>query len=121
MAKTGTELSIVPGIMANAQNTATNYTTGTEFHMDWMVNQFLAPTFAVGVQGYVYRQITGDSGSGARLGSFKGEGNGIGGALMWVPVIGKTPVKMVAKVMHEFGVKRRFKGTWAQFQFGFKF
>ncbi len=121
MAKTGTEVSLVPGIMFNTENTATNYTTGTEFHMDWMVNQFFAPTFALGVHGYVYRQLSGDSGSGAILGSFKGQGNGIGPALMWVPVIGGKPVKVVGKVMHEFGAKRRLEGTYGQIQFGFQF
>ena len=52
---------------------------------------------------------------------FKGEGNGIGPALMWVPVIGDKPVKVVAKVMHEFGVKQRLEGTYGQIQFGFQF
>lgn len=118
---TGTEISLVPGIMVNTKNTATNYTTGTEFHMDWMVNQFFSETFALGVHGYVYRQLSGDSGAGAILGSFKGQGNGIGPALMWVPVIGKTPVKVVGQVVHEFGAKRRFEGTYGQLQVAFQF
>jgi hypothetical protein len=118
---TGTEISVVPGIMVNTENPATDYTTGVEFHMDWMVNQFFSETFAVGVHGYVYRQISGDSGSGAILGDFKGESNGIGPALMWVPVIGKTPVKVVAQAMFEFGAKRRFEGTYGQLQVALKF
>ena len=118
---TGTEISLVPGIMVNTENTATNYTTGTEFHMDWMVNQFFSETFALGVHGYVYRQLSGDSGAGASLGSFKGKGNGIGPAMMWVPVIGDTPVKVVGQVMHEFGAKRRFEGTYGQLQVAFQF
>jgi len=121
MTDTGTEFSAVAGFMLNTENPDTNYQTGSEFHLDWMVNQFFSETFALGVQGYVYRQISGDSGSGATLGDFKGSANGIGGAIMWVPIINERPVKLVAKVMHEFGVERRFKGTWGQFQFGFKF
>ena len=65
---TGTELSVLPGIMFNTTNTATDYHTGTEFHLDFMVNQFVMPSVALGAQGYWYKQIDGDSGSGAVLG-----------------------------------------------------
>jgi hypothetical protein len=117
----GTEISATPGIMINTENTATNYRTGTEFHMDWMVNQFFSPTFALGVHGYVYQQLSGDSGSGAILGDFRGEAYAVGPALMWVPIIDGKPVKLMAKFMHEFGVQRRFEGYWAQVEFGFQF
>lgn len=115
----GFEISVVQGIMINTENSDTNYRTGTEYHMDWMLNQFFSPTFALGVHGYAYQQLTGDSGSGAILGDFKGEAFGVGPAFMWVPIIGGTPVKVVGKFMHEFGVRRRFSGTWGQIQVSF--
>ncbi|TAJ36154.1 MAG: hypothetical protein EPO55_22795 [Reyranella sp.] len=65
---TGTELTVLPGIMLNTTNSATDYKSGNEFHLDFMANQFLAPTFAIGLQGYWYKQIDGDSGSGTVLG-----------------------------------------------------
>lgn len=34
-------------------------------------------------QGYYYKQVTGDSGSGAKLGDFKGESYVFGPALLW--------------------------------------
>ena len=48
-AETGTELSVIPGLMMNTENPDTNYRTGTEFHVDAVANQFLSETFAVGV------------------------------------------------------------------------
>ena len=75
---TGTELTVLPGIMLNTTNPATDYKSGNEFHLDFMANQFLAPTFALGVQGYWYKQIDGDSGSGAVLGPFMGKSFGLG-------------------------------------------
>jgi hypothetical protein len=83
--KTGTELSVAPGILINTENNATDYRTGNEFHVDFTVNQFLSETFAVGVRGYYYKQLTGDSGSGATLGDFKGESFGVGPGFIWFP------------------------------------
>lgn len=111
-----TELAIQPGIMVNTENPKTNYRTGTEFHMDWMANYYVKPTLALGIQGYVYQQIEGDSGSGAVLGDFKGEAAAVGPALMWVPIIDGKPVKVMAKWMHEFHARRRLKGDWVQIQ-----
>ena len=76
---------MLPGIMFNTTNPATNYKTGTEFHLDFMVNQFVSTSIALGVQGYWYKQIEGDSGAGATLGPFMGESFGLGPAVMWVP------------------------------------
>ena len=69
---TGTELTVLPGIMLNTINPATDYKSGNEFHLDFMANQFLAPTFAIGVQGYWYKQLDADTGSGAVLGPVHG-------------------------------------------------
>jgi hypothetical protein len=45
---------------------------------DWGASQFLSEHCHVGLVGYVYEQITGDSGAGATLGDFKSRGVGIG-------------------------------------------
>ena len=88
---TGTEISVLPGIMFNTTNTATDYHSGTEFHLDFMANQFVMPSVALGVQGYWYKQFDGDSGSGAVLGPFMGESFGIGPAILWVPEFDQGP------------------------------
>ena len=81
----GTEASIAPGVMFNTENSDTDYKTGTEFHLDFVANQFLSPTFALGVRGYYYNQLTGDSGSGATLGDFKSDSFAIGPGFVWIP------------------------------------
>ena len=81
----GTELSVLPGLMINTMNPATDYRSGTEFHLDFMVNQFVADDIAVGIQGYWYKQIDGDSGAGATFGPFMGESFGMGPAVLWAP------------------------------------
>jgi len=50
----GTEVSIALGVMFNTENSDTDYKTGTEFHLDFVANQFLSPAFALGVRGYYY-------------------------------------------------------------------
>jgi hypothetical protein len=52
----GTEVSIAPGVMFNTENKDTDYKTGTEFHVDFVANQFLSETFAIGLRGYYNKQ-----------------------------------------------------------------
>jgi hypothetical protein len=108
--KKGFEISGALGHLYNTENDDTDYQTGQELHLEYMFNQFLSETLAVGVQGFFYRQITGDSGSGAVLGDFEGEASGVGPALLWVPKIGSREVVISAKWLHEFDVEHRLEG-----------
>ena len=87
-----------------------DYQTGQELHLDVVFNQFLSETFAVGIQGFFLKQITGDSGSGALLGDFKAEAAGVGPALLWTTKIGKQDVSFIAKWLHEFHAENRLEG-----------
>ena len=95
----GTEVSIAPGILANTRNDDTNYRAGAEFHLDFTANQFLFESFAIGVRGYFYRQVTGDSGSGAVLGDFKGEAVGVGPGFIWLPKFAEGKLVVQGKWM----------------------
>jgi hypothetical protein len=119
--KTGTEISIVPGIMFNTRNEDTDYKTGTEFHVDFTFNQLLGETFAVGLRGYYYRQVTGDSGSGARLGDFKSESLGIGPGLFWSPKELGGRLVVVAKWMHDLLAENRFDSDYITLGVAWKF
>ena len=119
---TGTELSVLPGIMFNTTNPATNYKTGNEFHLDFMANQFLAPTFALGVQGYWYKQIDGDSGSGAVLGRRSwAKSFGLGPAILWAPEALKGKSAIVLKWLHDISQTNRLNGDWGMVQMSFRF
>ena len=108
----GLELSVAPGIMVNTENSSTNYRTGTEFHVDFTANQFLSPSFALGVRGYYYHQLTGDSGSGALLGGFRSDSFGAGPGFVWIPEFGGGDLTVLGKWMHDFTATNRFESDY---------
>jgi hypothetical protein len=74
----GHELSIVAGVTYNFENRDTHYHNGIDSHIDWGTAQFLSENSFIGLVGYYFYQLTGDSGSGATLGDFKSRVGGIG-------------------------------------------
>jgi hypothetical protein len=108
---TGRDYSLNLGYIYNTENHKTDYQSGQELHLDFGVNQFLSDTFAVGVQGFYLRQMTGDSGDGALLGSYKGESAGIGPAVLWSHAVGDQQVSFILKWLHEFHAQNRLKGN----------
>ncbi len=108
--KLGWEVSFVPGLMINTENPETDYRTGTEFHLDGMLNRYFSQTFAVGLHSYVYAQLESDSGSGVTSPDLRGSSFGIGPSLLWVPSSLGIKGKVVGKWLHEFGAENRFEG-----------
>jgi hypothetical protein len=76
--KTGHEFSVVTGLTGNFTNPATNYTSGIDWHLDWAASQFLSKQSLVGLVGYVYDQLTPDSGCAPILCPFKSRVIGVG-------------------------------------------
>jgi hypothetical protein len=108
--ETGRDFSFNLGHIYNTENDDTDYQTGQELHLDVALNQFFSETFAVGLQGFYLKQITGDSGNGALLGDFKAEAAGIGPALLWTQKAGSQDVSFIIKWLHEFEVENRLEG-----------
>lgn len=108
--ETGREFSFNIGHIYNTENDDTDYQTGQELHLDIVFNQFFSESFALGIQGFYLRQITGDSGDGARLGSFKAEAAGIGPAVFWSKQSSERNLSFIAKWLHEFEVENRLEG-----------
>jgi hypothetical protein len=108
--KTGIELSGAAGFTFNGENDDTNYKTGTEFHLEGAAMQHFSKSFALGIQGYFYQQVTGDSGSGARLGDFEGRVIALGPAIDFSFALGKIPVSGNLRYFHEFDVENRLEG-----------
>jgi hypothetical protein len=108
--ETGRDLSFNAGYIINTENSDTDYQTGNEFHLDAVLNQFLSETFAIGIQGFYLKQLSGDSGDGAVLGGFKSEAWGLGPAALWSTTIGDESVTFIAKWMHEFDAENRIEG-----------
>lgn len=108
---TGVELSGAVGFTFNGENRDTDYKTGTEFHLELAAMQNFSKSFAVGVAAYYYEQVTGDSGTSARLGDFEGRIFGIGPAINLTFQLGQIPVSTSLKYFHEFGARNRLEGS----------
>ena len=108
--KFGLELSSAAGFTFNWENPDTDYETGTEFHVEWALVQHFSKTFALGVAGYHYQQVTRDSGAGATLGDFEGRVTALGAVLTYSFAVGKIPVSTQWTYFHEFDVENRMEG-----------
>ncbi len=72
----------------------------------------LIESFAIGVRGYFYRQVTGDSGSGAVLGDFKGEAFGVGPGFVWLPKFAEGKLVAQGKWMTDVHSENRFDSDY---------
>jgi hypothetical protein len=99
------------GLTFNFENDDTNYRTGTEFHFEWAIGREFGKGLMIGIVGYNYRQLTGDSGSGATLGDFKSQIDAIGPGLSYTTVIGTTPFIFNLRHYHEFNADNRWEGN----------
>jgi hypothetical protein len=108
--KTGLEFSSVVGATYNWMNNQTNYKNGIDSHMDWSLSQFLSQNWQVGIAGYVYYQLTADSGSGNRVGAFKSQVAAIGPQIGYLFNIGKKQAYINLRAYKEFWAQNRVEG-----------
>ncbi|MEJ8822629.1 transporter [Variovorax humicola] len=108
--KKGREFSIVGGLTYNFENTDTHYQNGVDAHVDWAASQFLSEQVHVGLVGYFYDQLTGDSGSGATLGPFKSRVAAVGPQVGYFFPIGAQKGYLNLKAYWEFAAENRAKG-----------
>jgi hypothetical protein len=115
--QTGHELSAVTGLTYNLKNTDTNYQNGVDWHLDWGASQFLSKQVHVGVVGYVYQQISGDSGAGDRVGDFQSRVIGVGPQIGFIFPIGEYQGYLNLKGYKEFAAENRPDGwnAWVTF------
>lgn len=117
---TGREFSAVLGFTYNLENPDTNYQNGIDAHLDLGAAQFLNKQVYVGVVGYVFNQLTNDSGEGATLGGFKSRVAGIGPQLGYnFSVSDKVDGFLNVKGYWEFAAKNRPEGwnVWVSLAF----
>jgi hypothetical protein len=108
---TGWQFSAVLGLTYNFENASTNYKNGIDSHLDWAVSRFLSAHWEVGVVGYVYCQLTGDSGSGAKLGAFMSKVVSIGPEIGYAFTIGGLPAYANLRGYWEFWAEHRLQGA----------
>jgi hypothetical protein len=110
----GYEATLNAGFLFNTRNKSTEYRSGNEFHVDLLLAHHFSDSFAVGLPGYWYKQITDDDGDVLdrfSLGSFRGEAAGVGLALLFRPRIAQRDVRIALKWLHDVHAKRRFEGS----------
>jgi hypothetical protein len=108
---TGHEFSVVGGLTYNFENTHTDYQNGIDLHLDWAASQFLSKQLFVGIAGYLYQQVTGDSGAGAKLGPFESSTIGIGPQMGYLfPVNDKVQGLFGLKGYVDLASENRAKG-----------
>jgi hypothetical protein len=84
---TGFNFALNGGITFNTENNDTDYKSGSVIHVETSVQQLLplGPGFVgVGLNAFIYQQISSDNGEGAVLGDFKGRSMGIGPVLTYI-------------------------------------
>jgi hypothetical protein len=76
--QTANEFSATLGFTYNFENTNTQYQSGIDMHLDLGASKFVTKQLQLGAVGYLYQQLTCDSGAGDRVGCFESRVAGIG-------------------------------------------
>jgi hypothetical protein len=108
--KAGYEFSAVAGLTYNFENWDTHYKNGVDAHLDWAASK-LIEQWQLGLVGYFYNQLSGDSGSGATLGDFKSRVAGIGPQVGYFFPVGGKKWYANLKGFDEFNENNRAK-SW---------
>jgi len=105
----GWEGSATLGVTYNFENPVIDYQNGVDSHLDWAVSRFFG-AFQVGIAGYVYYQLTDDSGIGATLGGFRSRVAAVGPEVAGtLPVLGRQ-WSVAARTYFEFWAANRTQG-----------
>jgi len=108
--QTGWEFSAVVGFTYNFENGSTDYQNGIDSHLDWSVSKFLSAAWEVGIAGYVYYQLTGDSGNGDMVGPFKSRVAAVGPQVGYTFKVGGQPWVANLRGYCEFWAENRYEG-----------
>jgi len=112
--KLGFNAAVHTGFAFSTENPATDYKNGTLFHLDGSIQQLLplGPGFVgVGVEGFYYKQITGDRSSG-RLDGLMGLTSGVGPILTYILPIGENTLVGEVRWLKELETKGRLEGEY---------
>lgn len=111
----------------NTNNSTTDYHSGQVFHIDataaWHFIKLgqKGGVIGVGANGFWLQQTTADSGSGARLGSFKTSQAGVGPVLSYAAQFSKIGVAASVKWLPQIGTDNTVKGNYIWAKLGVTF
>jgi hypothetical protein len=120
--KRGLEFDNFVGFDIYGENATTKYTSGTVFHWDGMVIQYLSERVGFGAIGANLTQITNDRGPVADvLHGFQGRAWGVGPIALYVAKVEKPGVILQLRWINEFKVTNLMKGNAFLFGLTLKF
>jgi hypothetical protein len=108
--KTGQEFSAVAGFTYNFINPYTQYQNGVDFHLDWATSRFVTKQLQIGFVGYVYNQVSCDSGSGDKVGCFESRVSSVGAQLGYAISVGELDANVNVRGYKEFDAANRPEG-----------
>lgn len=106
----GLELSVTAGVTYNFMNSATQYQSGVDGHIDWGASIALGEALYVGAVGYFYDQLGPDSGPGARLGAFQSKVTAVGPQIGYALDLGVVQADLNLRGYKEFDAQNRPEG-----------
>ncbi len=86
----GWQADFAVNLTVNGKNLATDYKTGNELHFEAAAAKKLGG-WTLGLAGYYYQQVTGDSGEGAILGDFESRVAALGPVASWSGAWSRQP------------------------------
>jgi hypothetical protein len=108
--QTGQEFSAVLGFTYNFENPHTRYQNGVDLHLDWATSKFVTKQWQIGLVGYLFNQLSCDSGAGNRVGCFQSRVAGIGPQIGYVIPLGGLQGYVNVKGYKEFSAMHRPEG-----------
>ncbi|MFL5250167.1 MAG: transporter [Myxococcales bacterium] len=112
-AKTGLEASGFVAVDLNTRNDATDYQSGSQFHLDATLAKhfaLLGGRLGAGASAFYYQQIGSDSGSGATLGAFKASSIGVGPVASYATKVDWLDLAVELKWLPEIHSDNRVEG-----------
>ena len=108
--KSGLSLSAGVGFTYNFENYSTDYKNGIDSHMGWSAMQSVSTNWRLGLAGYIYYQLTGDSGSGNTCGPCKSRVASVGPQLNYSFTIAGQQWSANLRGYYEFWAQNRLEG-----------
>jgi len=112
---TGFEASGYVAVDFNTRNDATDYHSGSQFHVDATLAKhfaLLGGRVGAGASAFYYQQIGSDSGSGATLGAFKASSIGVGPVASYATKIDWLDLAVEVKWLPEVHSESRVEGDF---------
>jgi hypothetical protein len=109
----GLTWSSVLGFTYNLENHTTAYRSGIDSHLGWGLSKSISTNWRGGVAGYVFYQLSGDSGSGDTCGACKSRVASVGPEAIYLFNVAGQEWSLDLRAYYEFWAQNRLQGVAA--------